>query len=244
MPKKDAYKDLTGMKFNRLTVIGLEGIVKNDSGKSRTMWKCRCDCGNEKVVSSDHLQSGHTKSCGCYKRQMIVMASRKTGMSATKLYLTYYNMIHRCYDPNNSEYKYYGSRGIGMCDEWRGEHGFQSFMKWSFENGYKPNCGLSIDRINNDKGYSPENCRWVDNYVQQNNKRNNRFICVNGEVDTVANHARKHNIDYWNLMHYSKGGANYKYPHLDIRMVSDAEIKEYRKNQSNRSKKLEQASCG
>lgn len=244
MPKKGCYKDLSGQKFNRLTVISFNGIYRNKSGKTRAMWKCKCDCGKETIVDGSHLQTGHTKSCGCYLKEIQGQASRKTGMSGSKLYLTYYNIKHRCYDPDNPGNKYYGSRGITMCDEWLGEHGFENFMKWSFENGYEENKGLSIDRIDNDKGYSPENCRWVNAYIQQNNKRNNRFLCINGVVDTVANHARRHNVDYWNLMHYSKGGKNCKYPHLNIRMVTDAEIKKYRKNQSYRPKESKETSCG
>ena len=106
-----------------------------------------------------------------------------------------------------------------MCDEWIGANGFVNFANWALSNGY--NEELTLDRIDNEKGYSPSNCRWVDKYQQANNKRNNRYVMVNGEIDTVGNMARKHNISYWNLLHYAKGGKNMKYPQLDICAVEE-----------------------
>ena len=114
----------------------------------------------------------------------------------------------------------YGGRGIGVCEEWRNKkNGFEVFAKWSFENGYTDE--LTLDRIDNNGDYSPDNCRWVDMYVQANNKRNNWRLRVNGEIDTVGNWARRLNVSYWNLLHYAKGGKNMKYPELEIEAVNE-----------------------
>lgn len=207
-----SYKiDLKGKSFNRLTVIEYVG----QSGRRRTMWLCKCDCGKEVIVDGAKLKSGHTKSCGCYNRELIGDLNKKTGCSKSKLYYTYRNMLNRCYKSNGSSHKYYADRNITVCPEWRDkENGFDSFWKWALSHGYKE--GLSIDRIDNNKGYSPDNCRWVDSITQANNKRNNHYIKINGEIDTVGNMARKYNVNYWNLLHYSKGGKNCKYPNLII----------------------------
>lgn len=207
------YIDLTGMKFNKLTVIRLY----ERTAKRRYMWLCRCDCGKEKVILGDHLKNGHTKSCGCYAREKIKNLNKKTGLTQTKLFYTYHNMHTRCERKQSSMYALYGGRGINVCEEWSGRNGFKNFAKWSIQNGYKE--GLQIDRIDNDKGYFPDNCRWVSIIEQANNKRNTVFISVNGEIDTVANLARKHNVSYWNLLKYAKGGKNCKYPNLKIEVV-------------------------
>lgn len=211
-----AYKiDLKGMKFNRLKVVEYVG----QSGRRRTMWRCVCDCGNELIVDGTHLRTGHTKSCGCYNRERIGNLNKKTGCTKTKLYYTYRNILNRCYRADNSSHKYYVDRSITMCPEWRDKDtGFYAFREWALSHGYEE--GLSIDRIDNDKGYSPDNCRWVDTYVQANNKRNNYYIKINGEIDTVGNMARKYSVSYWNLLHYAKGGKNCKYPDLVIEVCN------------------------
>ena len=223
------YKiEMKGKKFGRLTVIDYAGV----KGRRRSMWLCQCECGKIIEVDGTHLRSGHSKSCGCISKQLISNVNYKNGLSNTKLQYAYYNMKNRCLRKDNNMYQNYGGRGIIVCDEWLGTNGFVNFCNWSISNGYRD--GLSLDRIDNSKGYSPNNCRWVDIYTQANNKRNNRFIKINNEVGTVANMARKYGVDYWNLLHYSKGGQNCKYLHLKIEVVSSGEIQEYRKNQSNR----------
>lgn len=210
-----AYKvDLAGNKYGRLTVLGYEC----QSGRRKTMWKCICDCGNIKIVDGSKLKNGHTRSCGCFSRERIKNQNYKTGMSKSKLYYAYRNMKNRCFYEKSSEYKNYGGRGITICDEWIGEKGFENFKNWSTENGYSEE--LTIDRIDCDGNYEPNNCRWVNLITQANNKRNNRYISINGEIGTVANMARKYNVDYWNLMRYSKGGKNCKYPHLKIEVAN------------------------
>lgn len=214
MPRKGEYKDLVGMKFNRLFVVEFVEMRKRTP-----YWRCVCDCGNETVVAADHLKNSHTKSCGCLNIERARKKNYKNGLSCTKLYYTYKNICNRCNRPANEMYHLYGGRGITVCDEWLGKNGFVNFAKWALENGYEE--GLTIDRIDNDKGYSPDNCRWVDRFVQANNKSNNRYVKVNGEVGTVGDMARKYNIDYWNLLHYSKGGKNTMYPGLRIEVANE-----------------------
>lgn len=207
--------NIQGQKFGRLSVIDYVGI------KNRTaFWKCLCECGNVVEVAGYKLRSGHTKSCGCYSRERIKNLNYKTGKTKSKIYYAYRNMLNRCNNPKADMFYLYGERGIKVCNEWQDkEHGFENFLSWSESHGYEE--GLSIDRINNDKGYSPDNCRWVSKLEQANNKRTNKYLRINGIVDTVGNHSRRFNVSYWNLLHYAKGGRNTMYPDLIIEVVSD-----------------------
>lgn len=184
------FQDLTGQKYNRLTVIELAP----KQGR-RTMWKCRCDCGNIIVARAENLKSGNTKSCGCLAKDH--PSNYKHGYSHTKIEYIYQAMKNRCYNPKNYEYHLYGGRGITICDEWLNDR--VKFYEWAYENGYKEGAKQaeqSLDRIDVNKGYSPENCRFVDAYVQANNKRTNVFVEHNGERHTLAEWARIFNIDY------------------------------------------------
>lgn len=153
-----------GDKYNRLTVLQRE---KSANGFS--MWLCQCECGNQKIVRGYSLTSGHTKSCGCVAKEY--QRSQKNGLihglKHTPLYTAWCNMKARCYNPRHDYYHIYGERGITVCDEWKDN--FEEFARWSFDNGYKE--GLTIDRIDNYKGYSPNNCRWTTWSVQNKNKR-------------------------------------------------------------------------
>lgn len=164
MPKRI---DLTGKQFGRLTVVGYAG--KNKHGDSD--WKCKCDCGNYVVVVSGNLRSGHTRSCGCLRSDTITEHDKKRaihGMSRTKIYITWNNMKSRCMNPQNISYSNYGGRGITVCERWL------SFENFIADMGPTYKQGLQLDRIDNNKGYSPDNCRWVTHKENQNNKRNNR----------------------------------------------------------------------
>lgn len=225
MPRKNEYQDLTGQKFSRLTVLH-----KSSKIGRQIYWDCLCDCGNTITSSTSHLKSGHTKSCGCYAREHLGNITRKTGLSNSRLYMVYRNMINRCYWDKSQMKVLYGERGISVCDEWLGEHGFEKFHEWAINNGYKDirneknRSVLTLDRIDVNGNYEPSNCRWVDAYVQANNKRNNHYIKINGEIDTVGNMARRYQVSYWNLLHYSKGGQNCMYPELKIEVVNEAEL--------------------
>lgn len=173
--------DMRGRRFGRLIVLERAPNVGE-----RTMWKCICDCGNEKIVDSHSLRLGHTKSCGCLGRQRLEEGRYKHGLSKTRLYGHFEKMVDRCENKNSKHYHNYGERGISICDEWR--HDFKAFYDWSVKNGYKE--GLSIDRIDNNKGYSPDNCRWATQLEQMNNVRTNRNIEYNGEVHSVSEWSR------------------------------------------------------
>lgn len=140
----DIDKTIIGQKFGRLTV--LDDYIKVNK---KTHWLCRCYCGNQKYVGRDALLYGSTKSCGC------ITQTHK--LSDTRLYSIWANMKYRCDTPTCHAYKDYGGRGIKVCYEWHDD--FQAFYDWSMANGYAK--GLTIDRIDVDKGYQPDNCRWI-----------------------------------------------------------------------------------
>ena len=183
-------KNLLGEHFGRLTVIGEAKAIKG-----KAIWRCICSCGVEKNIMADHLLRGAINSCGCYKKEIMkkTMAklSFKHGDSRTILYRKYRSMLSRCNDPNNRYYKRYGGRGIKVCKEW--EKDFVSFKNWALKNGYVE--GLSIERIDNNKGYSPDNCKFITLAEQQKNKSNNVKIHYKGETKILAEWARIFNIN-------------------------------------------------
>ena len=160
----DLRTDLSGQKFGRWTVLG-----KSDKKQGKTSYLCKCSCGKIKTVTSDTLLNGHSLSCGCLQKEVTSKMQTTHGMTDTRIYNIYHNMKNRCFNPKDNRYKDYGGRGIKICDEWIKENGFENFYKWSVENGYSDN--LTIDRINVDGDYEPNNCRWTDNITQANNKR-------------------------------------------------------------------------
>lgn len=182
-------EECIGKKYGMLTIVGIEPDMVCKSGSSHRMVRCICDCGKEHVASYDHIVAGKTKSCGCQmgKRKRI----RYPGEVKTRLYRIWGNMVNRCTNKNNPAYQNYGGRGITVCNEWRS---WDNFKAWAFENGY--NDDLTIDRIDNDSGYSAENCRFVDRHTQANNKRSNRIIEYNGESHTMSEWGNILGIEY------------------------------------------------
>ena len=154
--RKRIKNNLVGMKFNRLTVEKLK-CVKNH----RVYWECRCDCGNIATVESNHLITGHTKSCGCLNYENKI----SHGLSNHRLYSTWKGMIERCENPNAISFKYYGQRGISVCTRWHDVKCFIYDMYPSFKEG------LTLDRINNNGNYEPSNCRWASVADQNKNRR-------------------------------------------------------------------------
>lgn len=184
------FKDLTGERFGYLTVIGFDH--KGDDYKS--YFKVRCDCGKEIIVQGYQLTSGHTKSCGCKKGEMNGEVHKKHSRSGSRIYRIWCGIKNRCLNTHLKVYPLYGGRGIKICDEWIGDNGFQNFYDWAMANGYDDT--LTIDRVDNDKGYSPDNCRWVDMKIQSNNTRRNVCFEYNGETLTISQIARKYNMPY------------------------------------------------
>ncbi len=166
---------LVGKTFGRLTVLALDH--KNE--RLKPYWRCLCKCGAEKVIRGDALTSGATRSCGCFNKEVAVRTGRlrgnmnvKHGGEGTRLYTIWRRMKERCLNPNHVHYANYGGRGIKICQEWLSD--FATFRAWAVACGYSDD--LSLDRIDNDSGYSPANCRWASGKAQGRNRRNNRVI--------------------------------------------------------------------
>ena len=182
------FKDLTGLTFGYLHVIE-RAPSKQSGGKPVTSWKCKCQCGKMTIVSSSSLQRGTTVSCGCKKRKH-GFANRE------RLYDIWKNMRRRCYDLGNKRYAQYGGRGIGICEEWSE---YSKFRQWALSNGYQPD--LTIDRIDNNKSYSPENCRWATSKEQENNMSRNRILTYNGVSHTMSEWADILGLSYGAINH-------------------------------------------
>lgn len=158
--------DLSGQKFGRLTVIKRAQNIKN----KRVNWKCFCECGATTITTGDRLSRGITKSCGCLAKEALRnggLANRKYPEDSERLQRILHGIKTRCNNENATSYQYYGGRGITICDEWNND--FMNFYNWAKNNGYSDE--LSIDRIDNEKGYEPENCRWVTQGEQMKNRR-------------------------------------------------------------------------
>lgn len=176
--------DLTGMKFSRLTAI------KQVKKGKRLAYHCICDCGNTINVTSNKLYSGHTKSCGCYNLESLKNRSTTHGKSKTRLYHIWGKMKTRCRNPKTPTYKWYGGKGVSVCDEWQE---FQPFYDWSIANGYTEK--LTIDRINVNGNYEPSNCRWVDMKTQMNNQTSNVLVTYNDKTQTLSQWANELDIN-------------------------------------------------
>lgn len=193
-------KNYTGQKYGRLTFVGFLGRENNKS-----IWLLKCDCGKEVKKPANEIVSGNTCSCGCLARELRIMRNTKHGKWKSPLYQKYQDMIRRCYNSNTTRFDCYGKKGIKVCDEWLKENnGFENFMKWSFDNGYKeynPKTTnrkdvLTLDRIDFNGDYSPENCRWVKMKKQENNKSNNLYVWYNNEKYSAKELSEKFDISY------------------------------------------------
>lgn len=194
-------KDLTGIQINRLTVLEYLGAIVSVSPSRRTpqikrYYACVCTCGKKIISPYSLLRSKKTKSCGCIKKEVTIDRNYKHGYSVRKgkhpLYGTWMNMKNRCENPNYEYKDYY--KNISVSSEWRDS--FETFLK---DMGEKPK-GYTLDRIDNTKGYSKENCRWASWYTQANNSRKNKIVTFKGESKTVAVWARELNLNYNKLL--------------------------------------------
>lgn len=168
------FKDLTGQKFGRLTVLDR----LHNYHEKNACWLCVCECGNLAKVNTPNLRSGRTMSCGCLRKEV----NTKHGKYNTRLYDIWASMKKRCYYHKHKNYKFYGGRGVKVYDEWR--NNFQTFYDWAMNNGYKSN--LTIDRIDVNGNYEPNNCRWVTMKQQSRNTRRNRYFTYNGETHCIS----------------------------------------------------------
>lgn len=201
MKNSKNIKNLTGEKFGRLTVIGL-----HPTETRKTYWACQCECGNVKVVRSDSLQSGAIRSCGCLKKQQDranLTANHSHKMSGTRIYWIWQGLKGRCYNPHDARYERYGGRGITVCDEWK--NSFESFYDWAIANGYSES--LTIDRRDNDKGYSPDNCRWATNKEQSNNRSTNIRITIGNATKSLTEWCEIFELDFGTVVErYRRNG--------------------------------------
>ena len=188
MPKKI---ELTGKRFGKIKVVSKKGIEKGC-----VIWNCVCDCGKELEISTGRLNFGNVKSCGCVKRQMIIERNTTHGKSKTRLYEIWVGMKKRCYNPKSKAYERYGGRGITICPEWLDD--FMNFYNWSMANGYSDD--LSIDRINVNGNYEPDNCRWSTRKEQSCNTRRTKLFNHNGKAKTLKQISLDEKINYNTLL--------------------------------------------
>lgn len=197
------HKNIANQRFGRLVALERVEDRITKSGRKIIQYKCRCDCGNEKVVDARHLKDGSIISCGCYLHEMLIENGKRVAKKPSnihhlinsRIYRIWGNMVNRCTNINNPAFGRYGGRNITVCDEWKDS--FETFYEWAKLSGYNDN--LTIDRIDNNSGYAPDNCRWVNRYVQANNKRNNILYCYDGKTLTLSEISRMVNIPYKTL---------------------------------------------
>jgi hypothetical protein len=192
-PRGGRFKDLSGKVFSGITALSLKGFDRHNIA----YWNCRCHCGKDMVCSGSHLISGHTTSCGCSRiRHGHTRHARKSPEYSSWRY-----MIRRCTNPKDRKYKHYGGRGITVCDEW-----MQSFESFISSMGRRPSPKHTLGRIDNEKGYFPENCRW-ETYAEQNiNKRNNHHLSAMGKTQTISEWAKEIGCKYHFILSRIRGG--------------------------------------
>jgi len=178
---KTIKKDLTGQTFGRLTVLGFADYT--NGAKKKPRWLCQCSCGNTKAIVAESLCQGHTRSCGCLSKDE---PWTKHGMVKRPEYGVWVHMIQRCTNPARDAFAGYGGRGVKVCPRWR-----ESFQAFYDDMGPRPGPGYSLDRIDFNGNYEPDNCRWATAAEQANNKSNNRRLAFNGQNLTVAQWAKR-----------------------------------------------------
>lgn len=189
-------KDMTGQRFGRLTAVKFVEL------RAQARWLCQCDCGNQTIVLGGQLRSGMTRSCGCLHSESVArrnIENRTHGMFGTPEYRSWSAMMSRCTNPSHRAYPRYGGRGIVVCDAWL------KFEQFYADMGARPD-GASLDRIDNDKGYEPSNCRWATRIEQQRNKRNNRLLTHNGQSLPVSEWAEIYGLSQYAIHERLKRG--------------------------------------
>lgn len=193
------HKDISGQRFGRLVAVERDYSVES----RKAHWICECDCGNKKTVRGDSL--GKVNSCGCLKEEQDkanLTANHTHKMSGSKLYQAWTGMKQRCYNPNNQKYKNYGERGIRVCAEWKEDS--NTFIEWALNNGFSEN--LTLDRIDVNGDYEPNNCRWITNQEQCENRTTNVLVSYNGDTITLKRYAQLTGKNYGTMVsRYQRG---------------------------------------
>lgn len=178
------FKNLVGQTFGRLTVICI-----SHKNRGAVYWNCLCRCGNIVKVNTAVLNYGHTKSCGCFRKDTMAIIKKTHGMTNTPEYRAWASIKRRCYNKKTKDYREYGGRGICVCDRW-----INSFQNFFGDMGNRPSASHSIERIDSDGPYSPENCKWATRHEQANNQRSNHLITIGNKTQNMAQWARSVNI--------------------------------------------------
>lgn len=207
--------DMVGSSFGNWKVLSF--VCVREVGKShvkKAFWLCECQCEKKTLreIPTDSLVSGNSKSCGCRKIELLNARSTKHGFArrgknGSSIYHVWSSMRNRCLNPNDQQYKYYGGRGVTICDEWASS--FIAFKDWAFENGYS--VGLTIDRVDNNGNYEPDNCRWTDMKTQANNSRRCTYVTINDETHTVKEWSEILSIPYGTIMNRKNRYKNLSY---------------------------------
>jgi len=195
------FNDLTDRIFGRLTVVGKSEFRRN----SKIFWDCICACGNSKTVRGGDICSGKIRSCGCLQKEINIKVNTTHGYAdKIREYNIWQSMKARCKNPSNSHYKNYGGRGIIVCDRWK-----ESFVNFLTDMGMRPSDEHSIERINNDGNYEPENCKWGTEGEQQRNKTSNVWFEYNGIKMVQEEWAKKLNTDSRHIIYHLKNGRSF-----------------------------------
>lgn len=191
--------DLSDMKFYRLTVKSKAEDYISPNGATYAMWNCECQCGTLKIVRASHLLSGATKSCGCLGKDKMRDMRTTHGFSRDRdrLYRIWTLMRGRCNNKSSDHYKWYGERGVRVCDDW---NDFLCFRDWALNNGYSES--LTLDRVNVDGDYCPDNCRWATQKEQSNNTRRNHYLEYDGKTQTMKQWSEELCLNYDNLKYH------------------------------------------
>lgn len=189
-------QNLIGKRYGRLIVVSF-----SRQSHSGSYWICRCDCGTTTEVIINHLNNGHVKSCGCLNKESVKERMTKHGLYNTPEYRSWISMRSRCNNPNNISFRNYGGRGIKVCKRWN--NSFEAFIS---DMGIKPFRGASIERIDNEVGYIPSNCRWASRVEQNNNSRHNVIIEIDGTTRPLREWLKMYKISYPTYHYRVKNG--------------------------------------
>ena len=195
MPKAITENEIVGKRYGKLVVLAID-TYKDKSNHKYLL--CQCDCGNQKKIAMNHIRSGASRSCGCGVVESTIKRNTTHNGTHSRLFNIWNGIKRRCFNRNDSRFKYYGGRGITLAPEWED---FSAFQKWSFAHGYSDS--LTIERIDVNGNYCPENCKWIPFEEQARNKTNNRRITINGETHLISEWCKAANVSttqvYWRL---------------------------------------------